>query len=135
MAKKLNPKEKYERLRDRWYAKLKKSGFEDIEQDEDNLKIWSSTYFGHRLRTNHAGGWQAKAAYYSMAERFLHEYQFSSNLEHAIWEYHTNGISIRDITDTLKKAKVKTNRQYVWEAVHKLEIEMKKLYLEGYKSK
>lgn len=135
MSKKPSPKDNYQKLKAEWYAKLKKSGFEDIEGDEDNLKIWSSTYFAHKLRTTHSGSWQAKASYYSMAERFLQEYKFESNLDYAVWEYHANGISVRDITATLKKANVKTNRHYVWLIVRKLENEMKKAYLEGYNGK
>lgn len=50
--------------------------------------------------------WEAKQEYYIMAEHFLNEYKFKSNFERIIWEYHTNGMSARNILKTLKKAKV-----------------------------
>lgn len=124
----------YEQLRDQWYAKLKKKGFDDIEDTQGRLKKWSSDVFGKKALVQN-GGWQAKAAYYQMAERFLNEYEFATELEKTIWEYHTNAVSVRDIAETLNKAKVtKTNRQAVWLVVHRLEDLMKRMYLVGYAS-
>jgi len=124
MARK--PRTEYEKLRDVWYAKLKKKGFEDIETDEDHLKSWSIKFaLKESLRS-----WQAKASYYSMAERFLNDYNFESKLEQAIWAYHAEGISIREIVTTLKKAKIRktVNRDSVFKTIKKLEYVMKKMY-------
>jgi hypothetical protein len=129
--KKLN----YEKLKEKWYAKLKKEGFEDIESDENNLKVYASTLFNKHKSAIQNGGWQAKASYYSMAERFLNEYVFDTNLDKVIWEYHTNAISVRNIVHLLKKVKVAMKKDTVWNTVKRLEIEMKKAYLEGYNGK
>lgn len=124
----------YEELKKIWYTKLKKSGFEDAESDENHLKTWSSNKFAAKALVQN-GGWQAKAAYYQMAERFLAEFKFETRLERQIWEYHTNAISIRDIAETLNKTKViNTNRQAVWLVIRRLEDIMKSLYLVGYKA-
>jgi hypothetical protein len=134
MAKRPKAEKTLEQLQKEWYAKLEKSGFEDIEDKEGRLKKWSSDVFGKKALVQN-GGWQAKAAYYEMAERFLAEYQFADNLERTIWEYHTNAVSVRDIAETLNKAKVtKTNRQAVWLVVNRLVDRMKKMYLVGYQS-
>jgi hypothetical protein len=112
----------YKKLRTKWYAKLKKSGFKDIEADDDHLKVWSSKFSEQKSVTT----WEAKEAYYYMANHFLNTYKFKSNLDRIIWEYHSNAISVRSIAKLLNKTKaIKTNRQTVWLTVKKLRDIMK----------
>jgi hypothetical protein len=111
----------------KWYAKLKRDGFDDIESDEDNLKVWSTIFFKkHSIEQI-----QAKQAYYQMATNFLNDYKFNNNRERIIWEYHANGISLRDIGKVLKKAKIKkaTNRTDVWKVVKRLKLIMYDMYM------
>lgn len=69
-----------------------------------------------------------------MATKFLNDYKFETNRERIIWEYHTEGISVRDIVKLLKKARLKrVYRRIVWETISKLENTMKKMYMLGYK--
>lgn len=119
-----NPSD-YDKLRAVWYKKLKDDGFEDIESDDHNLKVWSSKF----ARKKTLVSWQAKAAYYYMAENFLRDYKFVSNREKVIWEYHANALSIREITRLLKKVRIKTSRMAVWRIVIRLEKIMKKMYM------
>lgn len=124
MAKKSN---EYEKLKALWYEKLKKSGFKDIEQDEYNLKIWS-TQFTQQKSIN---TWQAKESYYNMANKFLHDYTFKSRLDQIIWEYHANGMSVRSIATTLKKARI-INRTGAWIhefVIKRLRADMKRMYM------
>jgi hypothetical protein len=121
------------KLQKLWYAKLKKSGFNDIEQDEDNLKVWSADKFGPKKALVQNGGWEAKEEYYRLSGWFLNEYQFATKLERLIWEEHDKGISIVDITKMLKKRRVKTNRDKVWKTIKRLEDTMKSMYLAGNK--
>lgn len=119
----------YEKLRDKWYAKLKKEGFEDIEVNEAELKEYSASTLRRKRDFNN---WQDKAAYYSMATNFLNDYRFASELEKVMWEYHSNAISIRDIVKLLSKAKVaKLNRHDVWVIINKLRKTMMKMYMNG----
>lgn len=118
-------KTSYQELKDIWYEKLKQDGFEDIEHDEDHLKSWASDF--KRARSLHS--WQAKASYYYMAEHFLREHRFKSKKEKIIWEYHSNGTSIRNIVLTLKKVNIESTRQSVWETLSRLEKLMKKKYM------
>lgn len=116
-----------------WYKKLKDEGFEDAEPDEHSLKLYHQTIFRRKSVDTHHGGWQAKAAYYQMADQFLVEHEFSSELEKIIWEYHANAVTVRGIADTLNKVRAdKTNRQAVWRVVRRLETIMKSRYLVGY---
>lgn len=118
-----------------WYKKLEESGFEDLEADETRMKKSLQTIFNRKSVTEQYGGWQAKAAYYQMCDRFLLEHPFTTELEKAIWEYHTNAISFRDIAETLKKANIlPASRQSVFRVVHRLETIMKARYLFGYES-
>jgi len=130
MAKK---PQSYNELKEVWYKKLADEGFEDLETDEDRLKKYLQTIFSRKNVTEQGGGWQAKAAYYQMADRFLAEHDFITELEKTIWEYHANAISLRDISETLRKAGVEAmSRQSVWLIVRRLEAIMKSRYLVGY---
>ncbi len=118
----------YEKLRAIWYKKLEREGFNDIEQDEDNLKSWSSQF----KRKVSLDSWQAKAAYYYMAESFLNDYKFESRVERIIWEYHANGISIRDIVKLLQKVRIKRHKEQVNAVIMFLRAAMKKMYTNVY---
>lgn len=124
----------YKKLRKTWYKKLKESGFKDIEFNDDTLAgNHSSTFYrnipNHTKLQNPKVVWEAKLEYYTMAEHFLNEHKFENSLEKIIWEYHSNGLSIRSIIKILHKDKVtKTNRDTVWKTIKRLSTEMKKLY-------
>jgi len=125
-------KTEYEILRDKWYAKLKNKGFVDIEQDEDRLKSWSSKISLYHTSVT----WESKVAYYNMADNFLRDYKFESNLDKVIWEYHTHAISIRNIVKLLNKTKViKTDKSTVGRTIKKMSEAMKKMYLSNYSGK
>jgi hypothetical protein len=121
---------KFEKLKEKWYSKLKREGFEDIEKDEDSLKVWSSTIFGKTKALIQHGGWQAKATYYQMASTFLSEYKFDNDRERKIWEKHSEGLSMRDISVSLGTKRSKTySRTYVWMVIKKLRIKMFDMYM------
>lgn len=129
--KKPNKPESYQKLKVYWYKKLAKSGFRDIERDGPKYKIES---YDTQFNTQEAARtWYAKSEYYSMARRFLHDYKFKSNLEKVIWEYHSEGISYRNIAKLLKNVKIMIpNKDNVNNIVKRLIVEMKKMYLVGY---
>jgi len=111
----------YEKQRKIWYAKLKREGFTDIEDSETSLKQSSSTFYADVRRWTPAYElFRAKADYYYAANHFLTSHKFDSELEKIIWEYHSNGISIRNIVKTLAKAKQKADRNSVWATIKKL---------------
>lgn len=90
----------YDKIRAIWYQKLKdEEGFTDIEVDDYSLKVWS-VRITNKMREV---PWQEVEAYYYMANQFLNQHIFKSELEKIIWEYHSNGISERDIANLLTK--------------------------------
>lgn len=122
-------KAEFNELKEFWYQKLKDSGFNDIEYN-DTLLINGPSGNLYRNKQFKNGTWQAKATYYSMAESFLNEYAFSTELDKVIWEYHANGISVREISETLEKANIKkTSKSSVWLVVNRLSKIMKQMYL------
>ena len=119
------PRKEFKALQDEWYKKAKDSGFQEIEYGDGsirNCRPRTITNLDPVLR-------QAKEEYYIMAYHFLHEHKFKSNLEQVIWEYHTEGISIRNIVKTLAKVDIHMKRDKVWRIVSKLEKLMKVKYL------
>jgi len=123
-----HPKTEFDLLKDEWYQKLKDDGFDDVEQDENKLKKWSSgsnRFHGEPLN------WEAKATYYQMASSFLEEYKFATKREQIIWEYHANGLSTREIAKTLNKLRTqKTRHDIIANVINKLKVKMYCMYME-----
>jgi hypothetical protein len=107
----------FKELQSKWYGKLKKSGFDDIEQDEEHLKIWHSHFF---LSRYDATKYEAKEEYYRMAGHFLNDYKFKTKVEKLIWQYHCDGISLREITDRLKEKGHRAHKNGVHKTVQGL---------------
>lgn len=120
------PKQSFKQLQDTWYAKLKKSGFEDIEQDDDNLKFWSSAFYLRRLSPEQM---KALQDYYQMATNFLEEYKFDSKRDQIIWEYHSKGFNDPEIAKLLKKVKIKLTGMGVRYIVKKYKMKMYDMYV------
>jgi hypothetical protein len=77
--------------------------------------------------------WAAKQEYYYLANQFLNSYAFESVRERNIWEYHSNGMSIRSIVETLNKLpnRKKVNRDMIWKIIRKLSKIMKATYVQS----
>jgi hypothetical protein len=106
-------------LQEQWYKKLKDSGFNDIEQDENYLL--TSAYNMFNPNRNKVGSIQgvvdrmnSKAEYYRLAGHFLHEFKFPTELEKEIWDLHSQGISHRNIILKLKQKGVKLGKFDIW---------------------
>lgn len=133
----MSKKPSYEELRNIWYARLEKdyksgkSDFYDIERHETSYRTYrhsSTDKYG-----KYSKEWQeSKVEYYGLATRFLNEYEFKSNIDHVIWEYHVNGISIRSITKLLNEAQVTAMRKtQIGEKLKKLKDTMKRMYVQS----
>lgn len=116
-----------------WDKKLKDSGFNDIEDSKGRLKTWS-TYFQQPNVT--VEGVLANQEYYNLAGKFLHDFHFDKEIHKVIWEYHANGMSIRDIVRTLGRAKVINpsvgslySRKIIFEIIRDLSNRMRRMYL------
>lgn len=111
--------EDLKKLQTEWYKKIKDEGFKDIEQDEDRLKFWSSSFFKHKAKEK-PGFQEAKEEYYRVAGHFLHEYEFTDDREKAVWELHADGVIIVEIVSQLKKRGFKVYKSLVQTIISKL---------------
>lgn len=124
------PLTEYDKIRAVWYKRLEEDGFYDIEQDDNNLKVWSLSF----VRKRPLELMESREAYYHMARKFLNDYAFADAKERYIWEQHAEGFGTREIAKTLLTSfQVKTNRTSVWQIIRRLEIHMKTLYILDYK--
>lgn len=108
-------------LKDKWDAKLKDSGFVDIEQDETRLINLASNFFRNRFN---ATKYEAKVEYYQIAGQFLHGHKFKNKTEKLIWALHSDGKSIREIVEALDKEGVKTYKDRIHKILKTLSKEM-----------
>ncbi len=107
------------KLQAKWYAKLEKAGFKDIEQDDDNLKQWHSHRF--LVSNNYSKDkFDDKENYFRLAGQFLHEHKFQSVLDKKIWEAHSEGLSVREIVKTLKQKNIKVYKNLVHVTITRL---------------
>ena len=108
----------FKALQAKWYAKLENSGFEDIEDQHGHLDRHKSlsNIVTHYDQTS----FELKQEYYRLAGQFLHDHKFKSKKEMLIWQYHCEGMSIRDIAK-----KMKTYRRKIHETLQALNAEMR----------
>lgn len=98
-------KKQLKALQTKWYAKLKRDGFEDIEQTSDDkgyLKQYDNSYYMARYTPLEFGN---KQEYYIKAQHFLVEHAFETEQEKQIWKLHSEGFSLREIAKIIKKFK------------------------------
>lgn len=96
------------KLRDEWYAKLRKEGFNDIEDvnsPNEFLKRHDDHWFRTRFKTPMQ--FSAKQEYFYRAAHLLHTHTFETQLEKAIWDLHCQGYSYREIASMVTKEKVR----------------------------
>jgi hypothetical protein len=94
----------FKKLKDKWYARLAKEGFKDLEANEDSLIVYESTSFQNRYDPENSYGAEE---YYRLAGQFFHSYAFADAREKLIWELHSTGGTKRGISDRLKQLKHK----------------------------
>lgn len=117
----MSKKTDFKQLKKTWYERLAREGFKDIEADEYSLKSPTSKFFGRKHGLVKSGRWEARQQYYYMAEHFLNSYKFDKQLDEIIWEYHSLGLSMRNISRILMDTGVfKISRQTVLRTVKRI---------------
>jgi hypothetical protein len=116
----------------KWYLKLKKTGFVDIEQNEDTIKLSSTQFFygtknGVRYNEKMAS-YEGKLEYYRLAEHFLNDHEFKNEIEKKIWELHSEGKSYREISKTLRTEELILNKDNVQITITTIKEQMLKFY-------
>jgi hypothetical protein len=80
----------------KWYAKAKKAGFQDCEQNDERERLtkWHSTYLQSRFTPEQ---YAAKESYYHLAADYLEHGTFETGKHKKIWGLHTEGLTITEI--------------------------------------
>lgn len=110
----------FKKLQAKWYRKLGKNGFKDIENTEspqEMLHEWASRFFHNSFNQTK---FTARREYYYRAEQFLYSHSFESALDLYIWESHASGKSLREIAEEIKKRKIKMNKDTINKIIHVL---------------
>lgn len=92
---------KFKKLQKKWYDKLAKSGFQEIEDTNsprEMLKQWHNNYFRNK---NRQLTFKEKETYFKNATWFLHSHVFETSLEKRIWEAHSDGLSLSETATLL----------------------------------
>ena len=89
--------ENYKTLKARWYKKLKKEGFDDIENNGGSLKAEVDP----RTISYALSNKESREEYYKKAEEFLANYKEFTVQERQIWALHCQGMGAVRISKTL----------------------------------
>lgn len=90
-TKKFYETEKFKKLQARWYAKLEKDGFVDIEKSEDEYMVRPEVFNAEPLE--YSGG----TDYRLMCEEILEQTKFRTEIHRQIFKLHAAGLSERQI--------------------------------------
>ncbi len=88
----------------KWNDTVERSGLQNIEQEDGNLKTWASSA-AQKATVGRMEAARGREEYYRAAGHFLWDYNFERELDRRIWEAHASGISALDISKSLKMRK------------------------------
>ena len=124
----MHPKE-FKKLKAVWDKKLEKLGTPNIEQEDGNLKRWSTSIYSEKRNglyyQDNKAYYDSVEEYYRSAGHFLHDYAFKDEMHRLIWEMHAEGKSVREIVPTIRKNGHKAGLAKVYQIVSDLKKIMK----------
>lgn len=91
----MTPKQ-FQALQKKWYSKLSRSGFEDIEDSEGRLIRWSN-----KATTVYR---DSQAEYYRWAAQCIHDQKFPSRIDKKIWTLHASGMTEVAIAKEMRRS-------------------------------
>lgn len=97
----------FKALQRKWYEKIKKKGFQDIEE-EKKVGYYQTTGFRHGSLD--PDRMEARREYFTRAGQFLHSRKWDSRDEKRIWELHAKGDSIRAIASAIGHSRSDVHR-------------------------
>lgn len=116
----------FKKLNKQWRKVLKKTGFDDAEQEDEKLKFWADSYFKRHYNPVLDN---AKIEYYRMAGYLLNEHTFDNEAEKEIWALHITGLGVDPLVKVLKKRGFKVHKYSTHEIIQKLRKIMQEKYL------
>lgn len=123
---KIKSREEFIELQNKWYSKLSKTGFVDLEWLDKNSGYGQNSPF---LRTSlskfkHLSPSELKnhSEYFIGATQFLEDYKFPSALHKFVWQCYCDGVSYRDMLPKIASRNFKKQPSIFW-----ISIELNKL--------
>lgn len=96
---------KFRDVLNKWYDKLEKEGFQDIEnRDNPDGPMRGDFSSSNSRRALTRATLDLREVYFSDAENFLNSFDFDSSRDEVIWRLHSTGMSARAISASLKLA-------------------------------
>lgn len=90
------------KLTDKWYKKLARSGFNDVESTPDYLKYWDSRKFQDKLTP---AVFEAHQRYFELASQLLHDASvWETKQDKRIWEGHCQGHTLTVIAKRVSRS-------------------------------
>ena len=115
-------KEDFKKLQAKWYKKLSKNGFEDLECYSPKTLQCPNTPYLRRCSSEYANlsspDALQKLEYYQDASAFYHEHKFPSRLHKFVWLMHTQEISYRKMQSRIHSRGFKKTPSLFWISVH-----------------
>lgn len=114
----------FKKLQQKWYEKLAKSGFQDIEdlsRPYQPLKTWDSFYFRGEFTP---AQFEERRAYFERAERAFNKYPFKTALDKQVWYLHSQGHTIRETSVILAEHGIKKSKTTVFVILKRLKKEL-----------
>ncbi len=110
----------FKQAQKKWYDKLKKEGFEDIEWINHETGYGQNTpWIKNYKKTVNEKKMHEHNDYYSKCSYFLHYGKFKSRLHKKIWEFYCEGLSYRNMVKRLKKEnRFKYIPSIFWISIH-----------------
>lgn len=94
--------QEFKKLNDEWQSKIKKLGFEDIENPKNEYAPLEKTFDNRTTRTATA---PETEQYYSLFQEYLINGTFDNERQKQICEYRSNGLTMAEISKELKCSK------------------------------
>lgn len=121
-------------LQNKWYKKLTKEGFVDLEWLDKKSGLGHSSPFltgsSSNFKSLQLSTYSETLEYYNAAQAFTYHYKFPSALHRFTWTEHAAGTSYRQIIKKIKSRAFKHKPSIFWISTHvnKMRQEMFKWY-------
>jgi hypothetical protein len=100
----------FESLKSKWYKKLEKSGFEDLEHSDEN-----SPYLKHgSFQASMQFYTQEKETYYRLWTNYLSHNKIEDHKLNLVFSMHSEGETLTQITNLLKSRNFKKPKSIFW---------------------
>ena len=109
----------FKKLQNEWYAKLRESGFADIEKDERNVRQYSSNAYRQASLLERT----TKLAYYTAMEHQAERYSFTSAEQRYVILRASEGAFISEIVKELKARSMSLHKHTVIRIIRRFEHE------------